>query len=305
MIAWSVVPSWDAEHSDPHGHLQTHLDGHDIRKDSSARILRYHLLGLFRRRGWLRARSTTEAIDFPTPIGSDSFSLQHLAGLARRTRRSAMPGFGRRYAPDDRDRNFLMRRMLADARSLTLPPRKTWSIGSTALNQGNTGTCVGHAWRNFLRCAPIRTERGGPSAFDVYRSAVLKDPWRDNDDEARLPDGDSGHGYGYDDPRRCRGRHRLRASEVVCLGVRAAAGRRVGAHDRPRRARHQLVLEPFTTGRRGRGTDHRQRPGGRRSCVSLARGGYSAGSRALLEFVGRRLGSFRETSRSRSVTWNG
>ena len=103
-----------------------------------------------------------------------------------------MPGFGRRFAPDDRDRNFLMRRMLTDARSLTLPPRKTWSISSTALNQGNTGTCVGHAWRNFLRCAPIRTERGGPSAFDVYRSAVLKDPWKDNDNEGQLPDGDSG-----------------------------------------------------------------------------------------------------------------
>ena len=103
-----------------------------------------------------------------------------------------MPGFGRRYAPDDRDQNFLMRRMLTDARSLTLPPRKTWSISSTALNQGNTGTCVGHAWRNFLRCAPIRTERGGPSAFDVYRSAVLKDPWKNNDGEAKLPDGDSG-----------------------------------------------------------------------------------------------------------------
>jgi hypothetical protein len=103
-----------------------------------------------------------------------------------------MPGFGRRYAPDDRDQNFLMRRMLTDARSVALPPRKTWSISSTALNQGNTGTCVGHAWRNFLRCAPIRTERGGPSAFDVYRSAVLKDPWRDNDDEAQLPDGDRG-----------------------------------------------------------------------------------------------------------------
>ena len=201
-----------------------------------------------------------------------------------------MPGFGRRFAPDDRDRNFLMRRMLADARSLALPPRKTWSIGSTALNQGNTGTCVGHAWRNFLRCAPIRTERGGPSAFDVYRSAVLKDPWRGQRRRGPAPGWRPGHGYGYDDPRRCRGRHRLRASPVVCVGVRPAAGRRVGAHDRPRRARYQLVLEPFTTGRRGRGTDHRQRPGGRRSCVSLARGGYAARSRALLEFVGRRLG---------------
>ena len=107
-----------------------------------------------------------------------------------------MPGFGRRFAPDDRDRNFLMRRMLGDARTLDLPSRKTWGIHRTALDQGNTGTCVGHAWRNFLRCAPIRTERGGPSPFDIYRSAVLKDTWRGNDDEARLPDRDSGLDFG-------------------------------------------------------------------------------------------------------------
>jgi hypothetical protein len=103
-----------------------------------------------------------------------------------------MPGFGRRFVPDDRDRKFLMRRMLADARALALPARKTWSIHPKALDQGDTGTCVGHAWRNFLRSAPIRTEKSGPSAFDVYRAAVLEDPWRDNDDEARLPDRDPG-----------------------------------------------------------------------------------------------------------------
>jgi hypothetical protein len=107
-----------------------------------------------------------------------------------------MPGFGRRFAPDDRDRNFLMRRMLGDARRLTLPSRKSWGIHRTALDQGNTGTCVGHAWRNFLRCAPIRTERGGPSPFDIYRSAVLKDTWSGNDDEARLPDRDPGLDFG-------------------------------------------------------------------------------------------------------------
>ncbi len=107
-----------------------------------------------------------------------------------------MPGFGRRYAADDRDRNFLMRRMLPDVRRLTLATRKTWSINSKALDQGDTGTCVGHAWRNFLRCSPIRTEKGGPSAFDVYRSAVLKDPWATNDKEAKLPDGDDGLAYG-------------------------------------------------------------------------------------------------------------
>lgn len=107
-----------------------------------------------------------------------------------------MPAFGRRFAPDNRDRNFLMRRMLADVRTLALPARKTWGIHRTALDQGQTGTCVGHAWRNFLRCAPIRTERGGPSPFDIYRSAVSNDVWPDNDDEAELPDGDAGLDFG-------------------------------------------------------------------------------------------------------------
>jgi hypothetical protein len=74
--------------------------------------------------------------------------------------------------------------------------RKTWSINAKALDQGDTGTCVGHAWRNFLRCAPIQTEKAGPSQFDIYRSAVLKDSWSDNDDEAQLPDGDPGLDFG-------------------------------------------------------------------------------------------------------------
>jgi hypothetical protein len=103
-----------------------------------------------------------------------------------------MPSFGRRFVPDDRDRNYLMRRMLPDARRLTLAQKKTWAIDSTALNQRNTGTCVGHAWRNFMRCEPLRTEKGGPSQFDIYRKAVLMDPWSGNDDEGRLPDGHNG-----------------------------------------------------------------------------------------------------------------
>lgn len=107
-----------------------------------------------------------------------------------------MAGFGRRYAPDIRDHGYLMRRMLADARAVALPARRTWGIHRTALDQGDTGTCVGHAWRNFLRCAPVRTERGGPSAFDIYRAAVLKDRWRANNDEARLPDGHPRLDYG-------------------------------------------------------------------------------------------------------------
>ena len=99
-----------------------------------------------------------------------------------------MSGYGRRFDPDDRDRGFLMRRMLLDARRVVLPVRKTWRIAPRALDQDPTQTCVGHAWRNFLRCAPIQYGAASPSAYDIYRKAVTLDAWRDNDREARLPD---------------------------------------------------------------------------------------------------------------------
>lgn len=107
-----------------------------------------------------------------------------------------MHGFGRRFVADDRDRDYLMRRMLPDARRLTLATRKTWGISPKALDQGRTGTCVGHAWRNFLRCAPVRLNKSGPSEFDIYRSAVAQDPFPGNDDESNLPDGHAGLDYG-------------------------------------------------------------------------------------------------------------
>jgi hypothetical protein len=101
-------------------------------------------------------------------------------------------GLGR-IAPRDRDNDeqFLMRRALG-APGTPLPTRRSWRIGSTALHQGDTHTCVGHAWRNFLRCAPLQTEKAGPSSFDIYRKAVIVDEFRSNDDESRLPDGDPG-----------------------------------------------------------------------------------------------------------------
>ena len=101
---------------------------------------------------------------------------------------------GRRHHPDDRDKNHLMAAHLPT--KLALPVSKTWAINSDHLDQGNTGTCVGHGWRNFLRCAPIQTSAPKPSAFDIYRAAVLLDPWKENNDEANLPDGDPRLDYG-------------------------------------------------------------------------------------------------------------
>jgi hypothetical protein len=104
--------------------------------------------------------------------------------------KKAQRGFGRLVPPDrDEDEQYLMRRRLA-APGTPLPTRKTWRIHPTALNQGKTGTCVGHAWRNFLRAAPVQLNAGGPSAFDIYRGAVAVDEWSSNDKEATLPDGD-------------------------------------------------------------------------------------------------------------------
>jgi hypothetical protein len=100
---------------------------------------------------------------------------------------------GRRHEPDERDHRFLLASLLREPTRLTpLPVRKTWGVNPSALDQGQTGTCVGHGWRNFLRCAPSRSEKSGPSPYDIYRAAVMRDSWSDNDDESALPDGDPG-----------------------------------------------------------------------------------------------------------------
>lgn len=99
-------------------------------------------------------------------------------------------GLGRRVSEDPRDRAFSMRPLLGLV-AAPVPQAKFWRIPGQSIDQGNTGTCVGHAWRNFLRCAPLQGERGA-SPWEIYRLAVQMDAWDDNDDEAHLPDGAQG-----------------------------------------------------------------------------------------------------------------
>lgn len=103
-----------------------------------------------------------------------------------------MPGLGRLASPDPSDKHFLMRRKLAAPGAAAMPTAKTWAISGVSLDQKETSCCVGFAWRNFLRCAPLRTEKSGPSAFDIYREAVTLDEWAGNNNEATLPDYDPG-----------------------------------------------------------------------------------------------------------------
>lgn len=95
-----------------------------------------------------------------------------------------MPGFGRIAAPDTRDRAYPMR---AAMRAMPLKRFRTYNIGrQLPLDQGDTGTCVAHAWTGFLLASPLQC-RNAMTPFDLYRGLVLKDEFPENDIEASYP----------------------------------------------------------------------------------------------------------------------
>lgn len=91
-------------------------------------------------------------------------------------------GLGRIAAPDERDKLHPMRAPV----SAPLPESKFWATGDV-LDQGSTGTCVGHAWAGWLMASPMRTKTG-PSAYQIYRECILLDEWNSNDSEVGLSD---------------------------------------------------------------------------------------------------------------------
>lgn len=101
--------------------------------------------------------------------------------------------YGRRYSPDERDANFPMRLMLDPLREQFfprgLPPGTRHYRQGAVLNQGATGTCVGHGWAGWSYGAPLMTKPSAiPTPFELYRRMVQIDEWRDNDHEATAPD---------------------------------------------------------------------------------------------------------------------
>ena len=96
-------------------------------------------------------------------------------------------GFGRRESPDERDLEYLLQGVMAAPEKVTYRKRP-WNM-PRVLDQGKTGTCVGHAWRHWLEAAPkLHPAEYGLSAFEIYRRAVLLDVWPENDREAQLAD---------------------------------------------------------------------------------------------------------------------
>lgn len=86
-------------------------------------------------------------------------------------------GLGRVEQFDDRSRNYPVRALIP----ATATPRSyTWSC-ETVLNQGNEGTCVGHAWAHEIAARPVRWPVNRFQARLIYREACLIDPWSQND----------------------------------------------------------------------------------------------------------------------------
>ena len=92
-------------------------------------------------------------------------------------------GLGRLHSPDARDHKYLLRTLTAPTRPLRTihhPMFSKW------LDQGATGTCVGHGFRHLLTGYPQPMAHPAPSAFAIYDRAIQLDEWADNDrDTAR------------------------------------------------------------------------------------------------------------------------
>lgn len=104
-----------------------------------------------------------------------------------------MPSFGRLVAPDERDGIYPMRLRLDPLRAqffpTGLPIGQRHYYSGSVLDQGKTGTCVGHGWSSKVHAAPIM-QRLPVSPFDLYRKIVTVDEWRDNDFESVAIDAD-------------------------------------------------------------------------------------------------------------------
>lgn len=82
--------------------------------------------------------------------------------------------FGRLVEFDDRSRDFPI---MALASPATSKPRSyTWRCDET-LDQGNSSSCVGHAWAHEIAARPAVDRVDSGLAFELYRRAQQIDYW--------------------------------------------------------------------------------------------------------------------------------
>jgi hypothetical protein len=101
-----------------------------------------------------------------------------------------MPGLGRIHIPDEGDRTFLL-----DDGMVPVAKRANhlWAFFDQTLNQGDTGTCVGHGWKHWLMTAPIIQSDAAdpPAAMEIYDACTQVDEFPENDHDTERQMGTS------------------------------------------------------------------------------------------------------------------
>lgn len=72
--------------------------------------------------------------------------------------------------------------LIAEEPPEDLPEYKYWWNVGARLDQGNTGTCVAHAWVHMLENSPI-TRPGTVDPMAMYDEIVKVDEWTENDND--------------------------------------------------------------------------------------------------------------------------
>jgi len=89
---------------------------------------------------------------------------------------------GRLKQYDPRNDNFPMQ---AHLENIPVEPKvwPSWDMFYRPLDQGFTGTCVGHGTKHYMLTTPIIQTKpyAYPTAIDLYIEACKRDPWPEND----------------------------------------------------------------------------------------------------------------------------
>ena len=93
-----------------------------------------------------------------------------------------MPAFGRRIEFDERSREYQIRALLS-VKQVSKPRSYTWR-NPIRLDQGNEGSCVGHAWAHEAAAKPVMVPGiTHHTALSIYRRAQILDEYSDTPPE--------------------------------------------------------------------------------------------------------------------------
>lgn len=90
-------------------------------------------------------------------------------------------GLGRHPAPDERDKNYPLRALMAgDPELASLPEYKYW-WSPYNLDQNGYPRCVGYSVKTELMNGPVRRAAASPTADELYAWAQRNDEWSGED----------------------------------------------------------------------------------------------------------------------------